>query len=87
MTIDNIKAELITLISVLFKEQGFDVDLIEYVDLIDDLGMDSVTFISIVIEIEAHFNMTVPEDLLLMECFKSVDDIVKIIANEILSKQ
>ena len=83
---DNIKAELITLISVLFKEKGFDVEIIEYADLINDIGMDSITFISMVVEIEAHFNIEVPDDFLLMEHFKSIDDIVKIIACEISLK-
>ena len=52
MTIENIKKELINLVSTLFADKGFDVDIIEYVDLIDDLGMDSITFISLIVEIE-----------------------------------
>ena len=46
MTTETIKHEVIELISELFKDKGFDIDIIEYVDLIDDLGMDSITFIS-----------------------------------------
>lgn len=86
MTTETIKQEVIELISELFKDNGFDIDILEYVDLIDDLGMDSITFISIVVEIEAHFNIEVPDDMLLMDNFKKVDNIVNIIMNELDSK-
>ena len=86
MNTDNIKVELVNLISTLFKNKGFEVEIIEYADLINDLGMDSITFISMVVEIEAYFNMEVPDDYLLMEKFKTVDDIVKIIEEGILLK-
>ena len=81
-----IKKEVIELISELFKDKGFDIDIIEYADLIDDFGMDSITFISIVVEIEAHFDIEVPDDMLLLENFKSADDIVSIVENEISKK-
>lgn len=86
MTVETIKQEVIELISELFRDNGFDIDILEYVDLIDDLGMDSITFISIVMEVEAHFNIEVPDDMLLLENFKCVDDIVSIVENEILKK-
>ncbi len=83
MTTDEIKTEVINLISELFKDKGFDTDIIEYADLVDDMGMDSITFISIVVEIEAKFNIEVPDDMLLMENFKRVDDIVAVVGNEL----
>ena len=86
MTTETIKQEVIELISELFKDKGFDIDIIEYVDLIDDLGMDSITFISIVVEVEAHFKIEVPDDMLLLENFKCVDDIVSVIENELSKK-
>ena len=86
MTTEIIKQEVIELISELFKDKGFDIDIFEYVDLIDDLGMDSITFISIVVEIEAHFGIEVPDDILLMDRFKKIDNIVNIIVNELDSK-
>ena len=86
MTTETIKQEVIELVSELFKDKGFDIDIIEYVDLIDDLGMDSITFISIVVEIEAHFDIEVPDDMLLLENFKCVDDIVSVIENELSKK-
>ena len=86
MTTERIKQEVIELISELFEDKGFDIDILEYVDLIDDLGMDSITFISIVVEVEAYFNIEVPDDMLLMDNFKKVDNIVNIIVNELDSK-
>lgn len=86
MNTDDIKGKLMNLISILFSEKGFDSELIEHVDLIGDLGMDSIAFISMIVEIEAHFNIEVPDDYLIMDHFKNVDAIIKIIANEILRK-
>ena len=86
MTTETIKQEVIELISELFKDKGFDIDIIEYVDLIDDMGMDSITFISIVVEVEAHFGIEVPDDMLLLEKFKCVDDIVSVVENELSKK-
>ena len=86
MTTETIKQEVIELISELFKDNGFDIDILEYVDLIDDLGMDSITFISIVVEIEAYFDIEVPDDMLLLENFKCIDDIVSIVENGLSKK-
>lgn len=86
MTTYKIKQDVIKTISEVFKDKGFDSDIIEYVDLIDDIGMDSITFISIVVEIEAHFGIEVSDDMLLMDNFKCVDNIVYIVKNELLKK-
>lgn len=83
MPTDEIKSELIQLITELFKEKGYDVDIIEYVDLIDDLGMDSITFITLIVEVEAVFGITIPDDMLLMDNFKNVHDTVQIVANQL----
>lgn len=86
MTTETIKQEVIELISELFKDKGFDIDIFEYVNLIDDMGMDSITFISIVVDVEANFGIEVPDDMLLFENFKCVDDIVSVIENELSKK-
>ena len=51
MTKELIKSNLIDLCSEIFKESNVDTDLIEYVDYVDDLGMDSITFITLIVEI------------------------------------
>jgi acyl carrier protein len=82
MTAEGIKTEVVQLVSELFSNKGYDTDIIEYVDLIDDLGMDSITFISIVVEIEAKFSIIVPDNMLLMENFRKIEDIVNVIEQE-----
>ena len=86
MTTETIKQRIVELISHLFDDKGFDSDIIEYVDLIDDFGMDSLTFISIVVEIEACFGIEIPDNMLLLENFKCVDDIVSIVEGELSKK-
>lgn len=78
-----ITEKLIEKLKELFADRNVDTDTLEYVDLIDDLGMDSITFISIVVEVEDIFGITVPDDMLLMENFRNVDGITKIIEGEI----
>ena len=78
---NEIKIKVVDILTPLFPNSGIDTSILEYVDLIDDLGMDSMTFISIVVEIEFVFNIIVPDDILLMENFKNVNNIVGIIEN------
>lgn len=86
MTTETIKREVIELISELFKGKGVDIDIIEHMDLINAGVMDSITFISIIVEIESHFNIEIPDDILLLENFKSVDNVVSIVNNELSKK-
>lgn len=79
MNIDNVKHELVNLITVIFQNTGFDTDVIEEIDFVDDLGMDSITFISMIIEIESYFDIKVPDDYLLIDKFKNIDQIIGII--------
>ena len=55
-------------------------------NLVDDLGMDSLTFISIVVEVESVFGIEVPDEVLLMEEWQTVEKIVGIIEKEVQSK-
>lgn len=76
-----IKIKVIDMLNNLFSNSGVNTDILEYVDLVGDLGMDSMTFISIVIEIEATFDIIVPDAMLLMENFRNVDGILDIVEN------
>lgn len=80
---EEIKSKLIDLCSEIFQNSGVDADLIEYVNFVDDLGMDSITFITLVIEIEDCFEMIVPDDLLTIENFENLDNVVDIIFTEL----
>lgn len=48
--------------------------------------IDSITFISLVLDLEAEFNIEIPDEYLLMGVFSSVDNIVSIIETLITSK-
>ena len=80
----DVRSKIKNLVSGLFNDRIFDINFIEHLDLITDLGMDSLTFISMIIEIEVQFNITVSDNLLFMENFANINDIVEIIENEIL---
>ena len=86
MMMNDVKTEVIQLIARLFKGKDFDLDILEYINLIADIGMDSITFIWIVIAIETKFNITIPDEKLLMDNFERIEDIVTIIEQE-LTKQ
>ena len=86
MNRDEIKEKLVALCAEIFKDSNVDTDLLEYVDFADDLGMDSITFITLIVEIEATFDITVPDDLLLMDNFKNVDDVIKVVAEQLDEK-
>ena len=64
---NDIKEKIIDILDRLFSDAGVDRDILEYVDLIDDLGMDSINFISLIIELESTFDIQIPDDWLLME--------------------
>ena len=80
MNREEIKEKLIALVAVIFQNFDVDMDLLEYVDFEDDLGMDSITFITLIVEIEEHFGIVVPDEIILMENFKTIADVTRIVA-------
>lgn len=76
----NIQNILADLIYDLFAVRKIDKDIIPYVDLIDDLGMDSITFISIIIDIEDKFNIVIPDEKLLLEEFRTFENVLNIVS-------
>lgn len=81
----DIKEKIIEIMSGLFSDSGVDTDILEYVDLIDNLGMDSIAFITLIVEIETIFNISVPDELVLIENFKTFDSIYELISSLILN--
>ena len=84
---NEIKAKIIGIMSNLFQNSDVDTDVLEYVDLIDDLGMDSVNFISLIIELEAEFDIQIPNDQLLMDKFREYSPIYSIVDELLISKE
>lgn len=87
MNKENIKVKLVDIVSRLFYENRFDTAMIEYADLVDDLGMDSLTFISFIVEIESTFDITIPDDFLIMDDYRSIEHVQKIIEHQLLNKE
>lgn len=79
--------KIIKIIAELLPNQLSESDLIQYADLIDDLGMDSITFISILVKIESCFEIIITDDLLILENFRCVDNIATIVENELINKE
>jgi acyl carrier protein len=84
MSCAEIKEKLIVLCAEIFQKTGVDTDLLEYVDFEDDLGMDSLTFITLIVEIESHFEIIIPDELLLMENFRTINAIGQIVENQLI---
>ena len=59
---------------------------VEYIDLIEDFGMDSITFITLIVEIEECYAITLPDDSILMENFRKTSEIINIIEQCIREK-
>lgn len=86
MTHNEIKEKIIAVCSEIFQNSGIDADMLEYVDFSDDLGMDSIVFITLIVEIEMMFDITVPDEWLLMDNFKNVDSVFKVVAEQLAKK-
>ncbi|CDC76128.1 putative peptide synthetase [Candidatus Colimorpha enterica] len=84
---NEIKAKIIGIMSNLFQNSDVDTDVLKYVDLIDDLGMDSVNFISLIIELEAEFDIQIQDDQLLMDKFREYSSIYSIVEELLMSKE
>lgn len=83
--IKEIKDSVVKIIDQIFKEEGRTADSVE-TDFLINNEINSITFLSIIVAIETHFNLTIPNELLDMENFKQIDDICKIIINELNRK-
>lgn len=82
-----IKTKVTDILNNIFPKFESDTRILEYVDLIDELGMDSLTFIAIVVEIESSFNIIVPDEMLRLESFRNVSKIIEIVENAINSNK
>lgn len=79
MNRDEMKEKLVALCAEIFKDSSVDTDLFEYVDFADDLGMDSITFITLIVELEACFEITISDDILFMDNFNNIDAVIDVI--------
>ena len=79
MEFNAIKEILLELINQTFEKEITDISVLENVDLINFLGMDSIQFIELVVEIETRFDILIDEALLNFKTFCNFNKIVKVI--------
>lgn len=74
-----IKERIIDILDKLFSDVGIDKDILEYVDLIDDLNMDSIGFVSLIIELETEFGIQFPDEWMIQDKFHNCAQITNAI--------
>ena len=70
-----IRRNVLRVLLEVFAGQGMDETSAAHIDLTEDLGMDSIQFITLVVELEARFEITVPDERLHPEHFQNADRI------------
>ena len=56
-------------------------------DLIQEIGLDSIDFITLIIEIEEVFNVTIPDEYLVFDKYQSIYDLFDLIETFLLADQ
>lgn len=79
----DVRNEIINLLMDIFKESDVKKEYLESADLIDDFGIDSLNFICLVLEIESSFGITISDEMLLMDNFRTVDRIERTVCASI----
>lgn len=79
MTREEIKQNLIKVLSNNISENKTNEYDYENINIIDEYDIDSLTFISIIIDLEHIFNVIIPDDLLQMDEFSDFNNIVNIL--------
>ena len=84
MDLPAIRKEIIKLLLGYYQGEGVDELSIEEIDIHNDLGIDSIRFIGLIIELETAFGITIPDDLIRIELFKNVSSIIDIVSKCIM---
>ena len=58
-------------------------DITDELDLVEDLGMDSMSFVQLVIDIEAEFKIEFPDEKLLIDYIKKIKNLRECITNQL----
>lgn len=86
MNQQDVREKLIELFRSTFYEFDMDHELLVHIDLIDDLGMDSILFVSLIVEIEFLFGITIPDDMLEQDNFNTLGKIESFVFDLIKNK-
>lgn len=79
---DKLLDEVIDFLLGFFEDKKVDREMLPHMDLIDDLGLDSVSFVSLVVELERRFSITVPDEMLLPENIRCARDIARVVEEQ-----
>lgn len=60
---------------------------INNINIFDDLGYESLSFVQLIIELEEAFDIVIPDDLILMNSFDTIGQIHDIISNLLKNKE
>ena len=77
--VSDISSPLKQLLMQLFEEKGCTDSNMEVINFFEDLMLDSMDFMSLVLEVESVFNVEIPIDKLSMQHFNRIEDMVNII--------
>jgi len=61
-------------------------DVVDAADMVDDLGFDSITMISLIVRIETTYGITVDNDDLTLDFMKTVDSLYQYVLKKIEAK-
>ena len=86
MSVNEIYDKLVEILNDQFSESEISESVIRHIDFIDDEGMESIEFISLIIRIEDVFNVTIPDEWLEMDRFRKFDYIEESI-KKLISKE
>ena len=73
---NEVKSIVIDILVDVFSGKGIDTANAENLDLIIDLGMDSILFMTLLIEIEQKFDITIPDEKINMNNFRTIENLV-----------
>lgn len=72
-----VEKEVIDICLELFDIPELDRDTIVFLDFIDDLAMDSIIFMTLIVELETRLNICFSNDMLIETSFRNVKQICK----------
>ncbi|MBS5843171.1 MAG: acyl carrier protein [Clostridiales bacterium] len=78
---DNLKELIIKNANPSFVEST-NIDDTEFRDLMGNLGYDSISIISLVVDIESRYGIEIDDEYLLIEHLNNIDNLVEIISNK-----
>ena len=76
-----VKKAIVDVVSREFNIEEKDQKILDQLDLLEDLGMDSMSFVSIIVELEATLGIIIPDEYMLIDNFRNLDSIVNVIQN------